>query len=338
MGGALRFKQQPNSALPRQNGELGRFKVVQGADRGSIFVITGKSFTMGRGEDNDIVISDIKASRRHVQVLVGPTGWSIRDMGSSNGFKYNGKEVKAASLRFGDAITLGETTLEFVTAEAGTAMLSAPPKDFAKLQAEQAAFAIQQKKAQSFGKVGGMGRPQPHPRGIPNTSRKPLFIAAALLVGVVFFVLPDQQPVRVKKEEKRDLSSILPPLPPPATDPSVTRTAEQFFRTGFREYREKNYLRAKVQFDTVLQIDPGHTLARRYSDNCDLEIKNQVAALMGIAQKDVAAGKLKEAKGQYEQVLRLLFRDQNNPAFIEAREQLIKVAKAMSIDDGGGSG
>ena len=58
MSTALKFK---STTVPRQNNEQSRFKVVKGPDYGSVFVITGQTATIGRGEENDVVISDLKA-------------------------------------------------------------------------------------------------------------------------------------------------------------------------------------------------------------------------------------------------------------------------------------
>ncbi len=87
MGAAMRFKQ---ASVPRQPGEKARMQVVRGADFGSVFVITGGRAVIGRGEDCDIVISDLKASRQHLEVLLAQNGWYVRDMGSANGIRING--------------------------------------------------------------------------------------------------------------------------------------------------------------------------------------------------------------------------------------------------------
>src|SRR5690242_14810060 len=111
MGSALKFKQ---NNVPRQQGEQARLKVLQGPDYGSLYVIIGNKASIGRGEENDIVISDLKASRRHAEVTLGQKGWVINDLGSSNGILYGGKATRTTPLRNSDAFTLGETTLEFV--------------------------------------------------------------------------------------------------------------------------------------------------------------------------------------------------------------------------------
>ena len=111
-----------------------------------------------------------------------------------------------------------------------------------------------------------------------------------------------------------DLASLMPKLEKPVT----SRNAEMFFRQGFREYRARNYIRALNQFELVLQMDPDHEMARRYRDNARLAIEDEVKTHLERGKKDFAAGKLRDARGHYEAILRLLFSDQSNPAYAEA--------------------
>src|SRR6185295_17902512 len=125
MSTALKFRQ---TNLPRQAGELARLKIIQGPDYGSVFVITSNKVTLGRGDDNDVILADLKASRQHAELSYGPEGWVINDKGSANGILYAGKFVRSVNLRSGESVGIGETTLEFFAATSGTMVLMAPPK------------------------------------------------------------------------------------------------------------------------------------------------------------------------------------------------------------------
>src|SRR5690606_9987602 len=118
-------------------------------------------------------------------------------------------------------------------------------------------------------------------------------------------------------------------LPGAESAPEVAKTTEMLFRLGFREYREKNYLRAKSNFETVLQVDPGHRLARLYLDNCNQEIDREIKSHIEEGKRDFAAGKLRSAKGHFEQTMRLLHYDQSNPAYKEAQDQLAKLNEEL---------
>ncbi len=327
MGSALRFK---HTQVPRQQGEQARFKVVQGPDYGAVYVLVGTRAIMGRGEDVDMIISDLKMSRRHAEIESGGTGWEVRDLGSANGILHNGKQVKSAFLKNGDTITLGETTLEFVVSNQATMMLVAPPRSMDQIKSEQAALEAQKKRVKGLGLFGALGS------GSAGAApqKKKLMIYGALALGAAFLLLgEDPKPQKKKTDKKsgetRNLASYLPDV-----DPAVAKPAEMFFRTGFREYREKNYLRAKQAFETVLQMAPGHPLATLYLENATKAIEDEVKFHLEHGKRGIASGKLKAARAHYEAVMRLLYRDQSSPAYTEAKDQLQVVTKKMNGEEG----
>jgi ABC transport system ATP-binding/permease protein len=71
------------------------------------------SSTIGRANDNDIVIQDVLASRHHAFLVDSPLGTEIRDAHSINGTFVNGVRVGSAVLNEGDVITIGNIDLVF---------------------------------------------------------------------------------------------------------------------------------------------------------------------------------------------------------------------------------
>jgi ABC transport system ATP-binding/permease protein len=69
------------------------------------------SATIGRANDNDIVIQDVLASRHHAFLVQSPLGTEIRDAHSVNGTFVNGVRVGSAVLNEGDVITIGNVDL-----------------------------------------------------------------------------------------------------------------------------------------------------------------------------------------------------------------------------------
>ena len=275
MGAALRFK---HVNVPRQQGEQARLKVVQGPDYGAVFVITGTKTSLGRGEENDIMVSDLKASRKHAEFSSTPTGWQVKDLGSANGLVHNGKVTRLAKVQSGDILVFGETTLEFITSEAGhddaggaSAVGGRASGRAAGARGPEEAGPLLRR---SLGDPAAGGA-----QGLLAKNRKVLLYAAAG-GAALWLLMGDPAPPPRKPPSKRsdlaqseDLSKYLPGA---AMDPATARTAEQFFKAGFREYLTGNYLRAKAQFETVLQMAPGHPLATLYLENCENAIKDEV--------------------------------------------------------------
>ena len=73
---------------------------------------TAGAMTIGRAAENDIVISDVLASREHASLTSTPLGTEIRDT-SINGTFVNGTRVGSAILTEDDVVTIGNVDLVF---------------------------------------------------------------------------------------------------------------------------------------------------------------------------------------------------------------------------------
>jgi ABC-type multidrug transport system ATPase subunit len=80
------------------------------SQRGSPPAKMAGSVTIGRADDNDIVVSDVLASRHHATLVLTPLGTEIQDR-SSNGTFVNGTRVGSAILSEGDVVTIGNVDL-----------------------------------------------------------------------------------------------------------------------------------------------------------------------------------------------------------------------------------
>jgi len=70
--------------------------------------------TIGRSRDCDMVLEDAGISRRHAELRPGPEGWTVADLGSTNGVLVNGELVRGVGLlQPGDLLELGSTRLVF---------------------------------------------------------------------------------------------------------------------------------------------------------------------------------------------------------------------------------
>jgi Protein of unknown function (DUF3662)/FHA domain len=71
---------------------------------------------LGRSRDADITLEDANVSRHHAEVRPSGGSWTVRDLGSTNGVKVNGRRVDAArpqSLKPGDVLELGTSRITF---------------------------------------------------------------------------------------------------------------------------------------------------------------------------------------------------------------------------------
>jgi hypothetical protein len=77
-------------------------------------VLGSKGALIGRSRDCDIRLDDPNISRHHAEVRPSGANWTVRDLGSTNGIKVNGRKVGGPqSLRPGDRLEMGTTEMTF---------------------------------------------------------------------------------------------------------------------------------------------------------------------------------------------------------------------------------
>jgi hypothetical protein len=71
---------------------------------------------IGRSRDCDVTVEDPNVSRHHAEVRPSGGSWIVRDLGSTNGVKVNGRRLDPArpqSLKAGDVVEIGTSRLTF---------------------------------------------------------------------------------------------------------------------------------------------------------------------------------------------------------------------------------
>ena len=77
-----------------------------------------RSLTLGRGDENDVTLSDPSVSRQHARVRIAEGVPLLEDAGSSHGTFLDGSPVEGArELHAGSVIQLGDLPLRVISAE-----------------------------------------------------------------------------------------------------------------------------------------------------------------------------------------------------------------------------
>ena len=71
-------------------------------------------WSIGRSEENDIVIPNPNVSRRHARLCRGENGFIVEDLGSTNGTLLDGAPIDRERIESGDELTFGGITARFV--------------------------------------------------------------------------------------------------------------------------------------------------------------------------------------------------------------------------------
>jgi hypothetical protein len=98
---------------PRGPQPTGRAMVLA---EGKRLVVSSSGAVIGRSRDCDVVLADPNVSRRHAEVRPDDRGgWQVRDLGSTNGVKVNGRRIDGPTpIESGDRLALGTADVRFV--------------------------------------------------------------------------------------------------------------------------------------------------------------------------------------------------------------------------------
>nr|WP_246372357.1 FHA domain-containing protein [Gordonia humi] len=99
--------QAPHLAALHQNASA--IYEVPGEQRGHESIAVSGVTTIGRTPDNDIVVSDVLASRHHARLTSTPQGLLLEDLRSVNGTFVNGRRTSSQRLAENDVVTIGNS-------------------------------------------------------------------------------------------------------------------------------------------------------------------------------------------------------------------------------------
>jgi diguanylate cyclase (GGDEF)-like protein len=91
---------------------------IHGPELGKKYTLQETEFTIGRGEDNHIVVDLDNVSRKHARILRRQGRMFVEDLRSTNGTYLNDAEVTQETLlRSGDLIKVGGSIFKFLTGD-----------------------------------------------------------------------------------------------------------------------------------------------------------------------------------------------------------------------------
>lgn len=76
--------------------------------------LTAERMTLGRADDNQIIIAHDSVSSHHGEVAIDGDAWVMTDLGSTNGTKVGGERVERLELSHGGTFTLGHVECVFI--------------------------------------------------------------------------------------------------------------------------------------------------------------------------------------------------------------------------------
>lgn len=103
--------------LPTKSGQ-DCLVVIYSSDQrqfGKRHVLGEEPLTVGRGQENRLVLDNDSVSRRHCRIEKRNASWYVVDLDSTNGTYVNDQQVGEHALRRGDQVKIGDTIIKFLS-------------------------------------------------------------------------------------------------------------------------------------------------------------------------------------------------------------------------------
>jgi pSer/pThr/pTyr-binding forkhead associated (FHA) protein len=143
------------------------------------FLLDRMKVHIGRGSDNDIVVDCGSVSVRHAVMERIEGGYQLRDLGSTNGIKLEGKMREVIPLRHGLSVKIGDVAFDFtLTDEEREALAREKPPEESPIVREDELDAPAPRKA----------APRPAPQRQLASTQQPS-AAASFFMTLLFLVL-----------------------------------------------------------------------------------------------------------------------------------------------------
>jgi hypothetical protein len=99
--------------VARQKGVARKLVVTEGALQGTTVTLGTTPVTMGRAPYSTLVLTDDYASNKHARLIPTADGWTLEDLGSTNGtWLGTSKVARPTVVPVGSAIRIGKTVIE----------------------------------------------------------------------------------------------------------------------------------------------------------------------------------------------------------------------------------
>ncbi|MCK4400805.1 FHA domain-containing protein [bacterium] len=272
-----------------------RLVLMEGEKVKEEYQLDENELTIGRAEENKIILKNETVSRKHAIVKKENNQYKIADLGSSNGTFVNNKKIKEKDLSKGDEIKIGKFVLKFVTEGAY------PEQGLFGMALPMAALSYQKKLVEIWNKP-------PMRLGI-------IGFGAVLIIVLIMSLIPTSSP------EKRRIIDV--------SDRWVT--IANLIKQGKKLHEAGQKTKALEVFNKVLQMDPENLDAQIYVEKSrgDEAIAQYLARGLEFYKKT----QWENALRQFERVLSLDPENSRGIEYFNKTKKELRVQKALKLAD-----
>lgn len=306
-----------NFKVPLAPGKYHRLLCLTGESKGTSYFLTGNRIILGRGDNVDVKVADLRSSREHAELAKMRGSFVLTDLGSQNGIVVNDLKVNQHKLTDGDKIIIGSTVYKYSEFAVGEDAQNADEEDDED-EVDEADSKSDKKK---------------------KKSKLPLIV---VLGAVAFFMLGEDESGNTRKvadsnakvKNVSDAYIELMQKKKEEEDKEVQKKLDSILHRGQRELREGNYFRAIEEFNLALVLSPNNGRASFYLSKTKQALDNFIEELFLKARRDYDSLRYDSAGQTYCAIIKFLQRYPDDERYKRADLQVKNVEKEMGLYEG----
>jgi pSer/pThr/pTyr-binding forkhead associated (FHA) protein len=306
---------------PKKAGLYHRLVCLTGKNKGSAYFLMGVRAVIGRSEDADIRILDLKSSREHAEIILVGENYIVTDLGSQNGIVVNDLKITQHLLKNGDKLIIGKTVFKFSRIEVKEE--SRKDREIDEDYEEDDDYSEEE---------------QPKNKVLT----KVLF---GLITVAILMLLFDDSPKPENKKRKSEVTTVAniddvfaEQYKKKAKENRESKDKLSYYlKRGLREFREGNYFRAITEFQSAKQWSPNDPLTNFYLRRTKETLNEKIQTFLIKGKRDVKGLNYNSATSSFCAVVRLLHENTSKESLkylLTAREGIKNIELKMNYDEG----
>jgi pSer/pThr/pTyr-binding forkhead associated (FHA) protein len=309
-----------NFETPKDEGLYFRLLCLTGKAKGVSYFLMGNRIVLGRSDQTDIQVFDLKSSREHAEITRVGNDLVVTDLNSQNGITVNDLKIKQHRLKDGDKLIIGQTVYKFSQIK-----VSDPVK---RKQQE-----IEQLKAEKESV-------EPVKKG-----KSPVLLIVIVIAGIgILFMENKPQEKRLDRTQKEQTNFKLQTISDDFADELVKKKAKEdkevkeklkiIYHRGLREYREGNFFRAIKEFNRALAIKPDDAQSQFYLRKVKGDLDHTIKQFQEKGDRDFNSLKFQGASISYCAIISLLHSYPEDERRVNAEKRIEEIEKNLGMEQG----
>jgi pSer/pThr/pTyr-binding forkhead associated (FHA) protein len=296
---------------------------MTGKNKGLVYYLKGKRVVLGRSDKIDIQVLDTKSSREHAELTKFQSTYIVTDLGSQNGIIINDLKVSQHQLIDNDKIIIGQTVYKFNVIKVEDDLLEDDDEDDDEEEDDE---------EEDYEEV----KPKKSKKKEAESAKRKKMIYAVVGVVLLMMFLPSEESGKKKKapkiveKEDKSLAQVLS-----QRNKNYDRETEEkigvILHRGYRELREKNYMRAIEEFSMALILSPNHGRASAYLEKSKMLLDAQVKSQFNKAKREIDSLKYTKAVRIYCSILRYLQEKPEDERYKRADKEIKAIIEEQGL-------